>query len=138
MANERIPEDPYRSGLSDDDFYRSSRYGSDLPPLDRNPDDGGPSSGKVALFAVGIALVLGAVFYGLNNTSTHQATNPPPAQTALGNQAPPQAPPGMRDVTPRANTEPGQTTGAAPSQTMPPSTAPSTMNRQPLGNAPRQ
>ena len=130
MANERIP---------DDDIYRSSRYDRDLPPLDRDFDDRAPSSGKVALFAVAIALVLGAVFYGLNNTSTHQAQNPPPAQTAQGNnQVLPQAPPGMRDVTPRTNMAPGQTTGAAPLQTMPPATAPSTMNRQPAGDAPKQ
>ena len=81
MANERFPEDPFRSGLSDDDFNRTSRYDRDLPPVDRD-FDGGPSGGKVALFAVGIALILGAVFYGLNNTSTHQATNPPPAARA--------------------------------------------------------
>src|SRR5512137_123790 len=121
MANERIPEDPYRSGLSDDDFNRSSRYHRELPPLDRDFDDRASSSGKFALFAVAIALILGAVFYGLNNTSTHQATNPPPAQTAQG--------PAQGNVTPRVNTEPGQTTGAAPSQpAMPPSTAPSQMN----------
>ena len=36
------------------------------------------SSGKVALFAVAVALVLGAVFYGLNNSSTgNQASNAP-------------------------------------------------------------
>ena len=140
MANERIPEDPYRSGLSDYDFNRSSRYDRELPPLDRDLDDRASSGGKVALFAVAIALILGAVFYGLNNTSTHQATNPPPAQTAQGSaQSLPQAAPGMRDVTPPANTEPGQTTGAAPSQpAMPPSTAPSQMSRQPPGEAPRQ
>jgi hypothetical protein len=124
MANERNPEDPYRSGLSDDDFYRG-RYDRDLPPLDRDFDNP-PSSGKVALFAVAIALVLGAVFYGLNNTSTHQAQNPPPSQSAQSQTGSPQAPPG----TPRTNTEPGQTTGAAPSQTMPPPTAPSTMPKQ--------
>ena len=121
MANERIPEDPYRSGSSDD--YRSSRYDRDLPPLDREFDDSPPSSGKVALFAVGIALVLGAIFYGLNNTSTHQATNPPPSRSAQSQQSSPQAPPGMRDAKPHANTQPGMTTGAAPSQTTPPSPA---------------
>jgi hypothetical protein len=121
MANERIPEDPYRSGPSDD--FRSSRYDRDLPPLDREFDDSPPSSGKVALFAVGIALVLGAIFYGLNNTSTHQATNPPPSQTAQSQQSLPQAPPGMRDAATRANTQPGMTTGAAPSPS--PATKPS-------------
>ena len=43
----------------------------------------GPASiGKIALFAVGIALVLGAVFYGLNNTSVQRGQTAPPAQTA--------------------------------------------------------
>ena len=42
-----------------------------------------PPAAKVALFAVAIALVLGAVFYGLNNTSTgNQASNTPATQTA--------------------------------------------------------
>jgi hypothetical protein len=133
MANERLPEDPFRSGLSDDDFNRTSRYDHDLPPLDRDLD-GGPSGGKVALFAVGIALILGAVFYGLNNTSTHQATNPPPTQSAQSERASPQAPSGMRDMTPRANTQPGTTTGSAPAA--PPATAPSTMNK-PSEGAPK-
>ena len=34
--------------------------------------EGPASSGKVALFAVAVALVLGAVFYGLNNTQHRQ------------------------------------------------------------------
>jgi uncharacterized protein HemX len=143
MANERIPEDPHRSGLSDDDFNRSSRYDRELPPRDRDFDDRASSGGKVALFAVAIALILGAVFYGLNNTSIHRATNPSPAQptqdTAQGNRSLPQAPAGMRDATPPANTEPGRTTGAAASRpAMPPATAPEKMNRQPTGEAPRQ
>src|SRR5262245_42251487 len=128
MANERFPEDPFRSGLSDDDFNRTSRYDRDLPPVDRD-FDGGPSGGKVALFAVGIALILGAVFYGLNNTSTHQATNPPPTQSAQSERAAPQAPSGI-------NKEPGTTTGSAPSQSAPPATAPSTMNK-PSDGAPK-
>ena len=65
--------------------------------------------------------MLGAVFYGLNNTSmTNQASNAPATQTAQ--QAPstnPAAPPAVRDVTPRNNTEPGVTTGAAPSRPAP-------------------
>jgi hypothetical protein len=65
-------------------------------------------------------VVLGALFYGLNNTSVQQAQKSPPAQTAQSQpqsqpQSPLQAPPGMRDVTPHANTSPGVTTGQAPS-----------------------
>jgi len=67
--------------------------------------------------------VLGAVFYGLNNTSVNQATTEPTAKTAQTQPANPAAPPGMRDVTPRNNTAPGVTTGAAPSQPAAPSDA---------------
>ncbi len=43
----------------------------------------GPASGaKVAMFALAIAVVLGAVFYGLNNSSINQAGTTPPTQTA--------------------------------------------------------
>ena len=66
----------------------------------------GPASGaKVAMFAVAIAVVLGALFYGLNNTTVNQAGTTPPSQTAQTTPANPAAPPGMRDVTPRANTD---------------------------------
>jgi len=82
--------------------------------IDQELQEGPVSSTKVALFAVGLAIILGAVFYGLNNTSVHEAQTQPPAQTAqTRNSASPAAPPGMRDVTPKANTQPGITTGSA-------------------------
>ncbi|MGB6394248.1 MAG: hypothetical protein WBF73_01035, partial [Bradyrhizobium sp.] len=97
MANQRIPDDPYRSNLSDDDFGRAARYDTELQP-DPELEEGPASSGKIALFALAIALVLGAVFYGLNNSSINQAGTTPPAQTAQQTQpSPPAAPPGMRD-----------------------------------------
>ncbi|HLZ03602.1 MAG TPA: hypothetical protein VKR55_15820 [Bradyrhizobium sp.] len=117
MANERIPPDPYdpyRSGLSDDNFGRQNRF-DDSSQVDPALQDGTTSSSKIALFAVGIAVLLGALFYGLNNTSVKEAQTPPPARTAqTQNTAPPAAPPGMRDVTPKANNAPGVTTGSAP------------------------
>jgi hypothetical protein len=119
MANERFPNDPYRSDLSDDNFGRPQRFDSDMQ-IDPELREGPASSSKIALFAVGIAIVLGAVFYGLNNTSVKEAQTPPPAQTAQ--RTSPQAPAGMRDVTPgpnsqpgMTNSQPGMTTGAAPS-----------------------
>ncbi len=118
MADDRFPNDPYRPGLSDDEYLRAARRDSELqadPELGESP----ASSGKIALFAVAIALVLGAVFYGLNNTSTNQASTDTPSQTAQTRPANPAAPPGMRDVTPRNNTQPGVTTGAAPSAPAP-------------------
>ena len=131
MANQRIPNDPYdpyRSGLSDE-VGRPSRFDTELQ-VDPELDEGPASSGKIALFALGIALVLGAVFYGLNNTSVQEAQTAPPAQTAQTQPANPAAPPGMRDVTPRPNTEPGTTTGAAPSNPTPPQSAPQGMDKQ--------
>jgi hypothetical protein len=100
--------------------------------------EGRASGGKVAMFAVAIALVMGALFYGLNNTSVNQAGTAPPSQTAQTTPANPAAPPGMRDVTPRANTDSGTTTGAAPSRPTPPAPASTDMNKStpPANNAP--
>jgi hypothetical protein len=64
-------------------------------------------------------VVLGAVFYGLNNTTINQAGTTPPNQTAQTQPANPAAPPGMRDVTPKSNNQPGTTTGAAPARPAP-------------------
>ena len=120
MAHQPNPNDPY---ITDDDISRPARLDNELQP-DPELAEGPAGGGRIALFAVGIALVLGAVFYGLNNSSMHQpgtastAQNAAPATTQ--NNSPPAAPPGMRDVTPRTNTAPGTTTGAAPAQTPPP------------------
>src|ERR1700759_2848481 len=125
MANERIPNDPYDrplSSLRDPDFDPPQRFDNELQ-VDPQLQEGPASASKVALFAVGIAIVLGAVFYGLNNTSVKDAQTTPTAQTAQ--QSPPQAPPGMRDVTPGPNRQPGTTTGAAPSR---PAAPPPTSN----------
>jgi hypothetical protein len=126
MAHEPHPDDPYRTNnpsrpnLGDDDFRRAARLDNELqadPELAEGPAGGG----RIALLAVVIALVLGAVFYGLNNSSMHQAgtssTAQNPAPATAQNTSPPAAPSGMRDVTPRPNTGPGTTTGAAPAQT---------------------
>jgi hypothetical protein len=124
MANERIPNDPYRSGSSDDNFRRPQRFDSDLQ-VDPELQEGPASTSKIALFAVGLALVLGAVFYGLNNTSVKEAQTAPPARTAqTQNGAPQGAPAGMRDLTPKANSEPGTTTGSATNRPTPPQSAP--------------
>lgn len=123
MADDRFPNDPYRPNLADDEYLRAARRDADLQ-ADPELGEGPASSGRIALFAVAVALVLGAVFYGLNNTSTgNQASNTPATQTAQQTQpANPAAPPGMRDVTPRNNTAPGVTTGAAPSKPAAPDT----------------
>jgi hypothetical protein len=136
MANERIPEDPYRSTFARDELRNPAALDNELQP-DPELAEGPASGSRVAMFAVGVAVVLGAVFYGLNNSSVEKAGTSPTAQNAspatpAQNPAPlPQntaqtaPPPGMRDVTPRANTDAGVTTGAAPTRpATPPSAAP--------------
>jgi hypothetical protein len=130
MAYERNPDDPYRSpndsyraNPSDDDFRRQARLDNELQ-VDPELAEGPASGGKIAMFAVAIALVLGAVFYGLNNSTINQAGTSSTAQNTA-QTSPPAAAPGMRDVTPGVNTAPGMTTGAAPAQPVqPPAAAP--------------
>ena len=114
MAYERNPDDPNRSDLADDEYRRTARLDSELQP-DPKLAVGPASGGKVAMFAVAVAVVLGAVFYGLNSSSINQAGKATTAQNTT-QTSPPSAPSGMRDVTPRGNTEPGITTGAAPAR----------------------
>jgi hypothetical protein len=145
MANERIPteayrpspDDAYRTERPDDDFRRAQRLDNELqidPELAERPAGGA----KIAMFAVAVALILGAVFYGLNNSTINQAGTSSTSSTAQNTPAsPPAAPPGMRDVTPRANTAPGVTTGAAPARPQtPPSSAPTGTDVNRSGNPP--
>jgi hypothetical protein len=90
------------------------------------------------MFAVAIAVVLGALFYGLNNTTVNQAGTSPESRTAQTQPANPAAPPGMRDVTPRTNNQPGTTTGAATNRpaTPPASTDMNKTASPPADNAP--
>ena len=140
MAYQPNPNEPYRAGLSDEEIRQQARLNSLDNELQADPElaEGRASGGKVAMFAVAIALVMGALFYGLNNTSVNQAGTAPPSQTAQTTPANPAAPPGMRDVTPRASTDSGTTTGAAPSRPTPPAPASTDMNKStpPANNAP--
>ena len=137
MAYERNPDDPYRTNRADDEFRRAQRLDNELQ-IDPELAEGPASSGKIAMFAVAIALVLGAVFYGLNNSTINQAGTSPPSSTAQNTpSSPPAAPPGMRDVTPRANTDQGVTTGAAPARPQtPPASAPTGTDVNRSGNPP--
>ena len=131
----RSPDDPYRSNLTDDDIRRQARLDNELQP-DPELAEGPASNSKIAMFAIAIAVVLGAVFYGLNNTTINQAGTSSTAQNTT-QSSPPAAPPGMRDVTPRANSEPGMTTGAAPARPeTPPSPAPTSQEMNRSGNPP--
>jgi hypothetical protein len=139
MAYQPNPNDPYRASLSDDEIRRQARLNSLDTEFQPDPElaEAPASSGKVALFAIAIAVVLGAVFYGLNNSTVQQAGTTPPAQTAQTQTQPanPAAPPGMRDVTPRANGQPGTTTGAAPAR---PATPPASTDMNKTANPPAE
>ncbi|CCD98128.1 hypothetical protein [Bradyrhizobium sp. STM 3809] len=133
MANERLPNERYPDGMNRPDmstrpgvtgagmtgagltepgltgaeYERTARMDSRLQP-DPELTEGRASGGRIAAYAVGIAILLGAVFYGLNNMSMHndQAGNAPASQTA--------------SKTPAPNSSPGVTTGAAGDRTTPP------------------
>jgi hypothetical protein len=109
------PNDPYRAPMTDDEIRRQARLNSLDNEIQADPELGeGPASGaKIAMFAIAIAVVMGALFYGLNNTSVNQAGTEPTTKSAQTQPANPAAPPGMRDVTPKSNSQPGMTTGAA-------------------------
>jgi hypothetical protein len=80
------------------------------------------------MFAIAIAVVLGAVFYGLNNSTINQAGTSSTAQNASQSTAP---------AAPRANTDQGMTTGAGPARPQaPPSSAPSGPDVNRSGNPP--
>jgi hypothetical protein len=131
MANIPNPNDPYRPNPVDDDMRNPTRLDNELQ-ADPELAEGPASGSRIAVFALGIAVLLGAVFYGLNNTAmtpadstktasqsapvTQDSAPKAPAPTnniADSNSKPPVAP-GVRDVTPSSNNQPGVTTGAAP------------------------
>jgi hypothetical protein len=129
------PDDPYLT-TRPDNMNRTSRLDNELQ-ADPELAEGPASSGKVAMFAVAIAIILGVVFYGLNNSTINQAGTATTAQNSTPSTPPP-APPGMRDVTPRANNNaPGTTTGAAPaSPQTPASPAPAAPDANRSANPP--
>lgn len=93
------PYDPYRPAMSEYDLDREARPEREAQ-FDPELAEGRASGTRFALLALAVALVLGAVFYSLNNTSVHQASTSPPAQTAQTQPANP-------------NSQPGTTTGSA-------------------------
>jgi hypothetical protein len=131
MAYQRDPNDLYQPNRADDEIRNAaSPEREPLPDPELAP--GGRGTGRIALFAVAIAVVLGAVFYGLNNSSTGSNS----AQTTAPNQStaqtsPPPVPPGVRDVTPHNNMAPGVTTGATPARPQQPAGAAPPVNNPP-------
>jgi hypothetical protein len=105
MADRRNPNDVSRAGRSEEEMRRRDNELQADPQLAEGPASGG----RIAMYAIAIAVVLGVVFYGLNNRATvDQAGTTPPSEAAQQTQpANPAAPSG------KTNTEPGTTTGSA-------------------------
>ena len=111
MVYQPNPNNPHRASRSEEEM-RQARFNN----LEADPELAErPASGaEISMYIIAIAVVLGVVFYGLNNSTVNETGTTPPSQTAQQTQpANPATPSGTRDVTPRANTEPGTTTGAA-------------------------
>lgn len=126
MAYERDPNDPFRPAAGQEPL-RDARSTDNNLQADPELAEGPASGTRVALYAVAAAIILGAVFYGLNNSETTTGTTTPTAQTTtpqstpktdrnMAEQSKPPVPPGVRDVTPSNNNQPGTTTGSAPAQ----------------------
>ena len=105
----RIPTDPYDPDRPATDVDREARLEREAQ-FDPELAEGPASNGRIALLALAVALILGAVFYGLNNSSVHQASTSSPAQAAQTRPANPNGPPGM-------------TTGAATNRPIPQSSS---------------
>jgi len=115
MAQERNPDDPLRPAGSDERFSDAPFLDNDLQP-DPELSEGPASPTRIALYAVAAAVILGAVFYGLNNSEpTTGPTSTSKSDRSVAGQAKPPVAPGVRDVTPY-NTGSGVTTGTAPAQ----------------------
>ena len=129
QTNPQDPTVPHRDPLHD-----ASSFDSDLQ-ADPELREGRIGTGRIVAVAAGIALLFGAVFYGMNSKAIDPKTAPvattvpdtplsPAAQEAQAKQGTPAA----SDPGARVNGQAGVTTGAAPSPAQaasPPSSQPS-------------
>ncbi len=105
MADPLSPDDRRRSRRETTGTRRDRDVENRLQ-VDPALSEGRVRNRSIAVVAIGIAVVLGAVFYALNNISVHDVGTPPPAQTARTQGAP--------GTSSRPNATPGTTTGTAP------------------------
>jgi hypothetical protein len=105
MADPVSPDDPYRSRVENTET-RGARELDNRLQVDPELAEGRVNGGRMAAYIVGIVILLAAVFYGLNQGNKDNAGTAPPTQTS-------QSQPATPGTTPRPNTAPGTTTGAA-------------------------
>lgn len=139
MANIPNPNDPYRTNPVDDDMRNPTRLDGELQ-ADPELTEGPASGSRIAVYGIGILAVLGVVFYGLNNMAPSDTTKsasqapvtqqdgttraPSPTNNIADSSSKPPVAPGIRDVTPSNNDQPGVTTGMAPARPQAPQSAP--------------
>jgi hypothetical protein len=129
MADQHNHNELNRTNRNEDEMRHGASLDSELHP-DPELAEGPVSGGRIALFAVAIAVVLGAVFYGLNNTSLN-SNGTSTTKTTPANQSTAQTSPQPSD------TAPGTTTGVAPARPQqPPAAAPSGADVNRSGNPP--
>jgi hypothetical protein len=78
MANDHTPTDPQRPILDDQDIRGATRRDNELQ-ADPELQEGRASGGRMLAYGVAAAVLLGVVFYGLNNSGS---MNPNDAKTA--------------------------------------------------------
>lgn len=100
MANQPSSKNPYRSERGDE-IDRAVRSDSKLQP-DPILQEGRPSSSRTTLLAIAVAVILGLVFYGLNDSNFRRSSTAPPIQTT-------------QSKSPAPNSQSGVTTGSAAS-----------------------
>jgi hypothetical protein len=101
MANRFPPDDTDRMRAEDAD-PRGARELDNRLQVDPELEEGRVSGGRMAAYAVGVLIVLAAVFFGLNRATKENAGTTPPIQTSQS-----------QSTAPRPNTAPGTTTGTA-------------------------
>jgi hypothetical protein len=125
MVYQPNPNNPHRATRGEEKMQPQTHLNNpdDLLQADPQLAEGPASGAKVAMYAIAIAIVLGGVFYGLNNRTVNQATTP--SQTAQQVQpANPAAPAGTGDGASPADAEPATTGAATTNRPTPPSSKP--------------
>ena len=105
MVDRFSPDDPYRSRVDDAD-PRGARERDNRLQVDPELEEGRVNGGRLAAYAVGVLILLAAVFYGLNRGTMENAGTGAPTQTS-------QTQPATPGAALRPNTTPGTTTGTA-------------------------
>jgi hypothetical protein len=140
MARERNPNDPYyedpaandlrRPGYEDaagNNPRRSTRLDQELQ-ADPELTEGRISGGRIAAAVAAILVLIGALYYGMNMSSTSPTSTATQTAPATQNNAQNNSP-AVRDVTPNSNA--ATTTGSAPASPQTPASPPSNSSTSP-------